>query len=50
MREFVNKNEFKNFNKIIIQNADSYAANCIQVKDTVIRPFDYLKVENDIKK
>lgn len=48
--EFVNKNEFKNFNKVIIQNADSYAANCIWVNDTVIVPLGYPEVEKNIKK
>ncbi len=36
--EFINKEEFKNFNKIIVPEDEAYASNCIWVNDTVIVP------------
>jgi dimethylargininase len=39
--EFINKSEFKNFNKIRINESESYAANCIWVNNKVIIPFGY---------
>ncbi|MEG1254691.1 arginine deiminase family protein [Clostridium sp.] len=39
--EFVTSSEFKEFNKIIIDNNESYSANCIWVNDVVIVPEGY---------
>lgn len=47
--EFVDKDEFKDFNKIIICEEESYCANCIWVNDKVIVPFGYEKAKNAIE-
>lgn len=47
--EFIDKNEFKNFNKIIVQDNESYAANCIWINGTVIIPFGYPQVQKKIQ-
>jgi len=39
--EFVTSHEFKDFNKIIVDNNESYSANCIWVNDVVIVPEGY---------
>lgn len=39
--EFVNRPEFTGFNKIVVPNAEAYAANCIWVNDTVLVPAGY---------
>lgn len=39
--EFVTKPEFASFNKIVIPEEESYAANCIWVNGTVIMPSGY---------
>jgi len=39
--EFVDKSEFENFNKIIIQNDEQYAANCLWINGTVLIPEGY---------
>lgn len=43
--EFVFKEEFKDFNKIIISEDESYSANCIWVNDNVIIPYGYKKTK-----
>lgn len=47
--EFVDKDEFKGFNKIIIPEEEAYAANCIWVNDTVIVPKGYPTVKKAIE-
>jgi dimethylargininase len=47
--EFIEKEDFKTFNKIIIPENESYAANCIWVNDTVIVPEGYPTVEKSIR-
>jgi len=47
--EFINKEEFKSYNKIIIPENEAYAANCIWVNDYVIVPEGYPTVEEAIK-
>lgn len=47
--EFINKEEFKKYKKIIIPVEEAYAANCIYVNGTVIVPKGYEKVEKLIK-
>ncbi|MGL5545010.1 MAG: dimethylarginine dimethylaminohydrolase family protein [Cetobacterium sp.] len=46
--EFIEKKEFQNFNKIIIQDDEAYAANCIWINDSVIIPFGYPQIEKAI--
>lgn len=48
--EFVEKEEFKEFNKIIISEDESYSANCIWVNDKVIIPYGYEKARKAIEK
>ena len=43
--EFIDKPEFKDYNKIIIPENEAYAANCIWVNDTVIVPEGYPTVK-----
>lgn len=47
--EFLKKDEFKNFNKIVIPEDEAYAANCIWVNDTVIVPEGYPTVEKSVR-
>lgn len=47
--EFVEKPIFKDFNKIVISEDESYSANCIWVNDKVIVPVGYEKTENAIR-
>lgn len=47
--EFINKEEFKNFNKIIVPEDEAYASNCIWVNDTVIVPEGYPKIKKLIE-
>lgn len=47
--EFINKKEFERYNKIIIPQSESYAANCIYVNNTVIVPLGYPKVKESIE-
>lgn len=47
--EFINKNEFKKFNKIIVPDEEAYAANCIWVNGTVIVPEGYPSVLEAVK-
>ena len=49
--EFVDKPDFKDYNRIIIPEEEAYAANCIWVNDTVIVPEGYptvLKAVQDL--
>lgn len=48
--EFIDKEDFKNFNKIVISQDDSYSANCIWVNDNVIVPYGYNKTKRAIEK
>lgn len=48
--EFVEKEDFKDFNKIVITEDESYSANCIWVNDSVIVPFGYEKTKEAIQK
>lgn len=47
--EFINHSEFDKFNKIIIPEEESYAANCIWVNDTVIIPAGFPKSKQSIQ-
>jgi dimethylargininase len=47
--EFIDKEDFKKFNKIIIPEKEAYAANCIWVNDTVIVPEGYPTVKKAIE-
>ena len=47
--EFVDKEEFKTFNKIMISEDESYSANCIWVNDKVIVPFGYEKAKKAVE-
>ncbi len=46
--EFTEKPEFASFNKIVIPEAESYAANCIWVNGTVIVPEGYPAVKKAV--
>ncbi len=48
--EFIHHPEFKKFNKIIIPEEESYAANCIWVNDTVLIPSGFPKAKQTIIK
>jgi dimethylargininase len=39
--EFIEHPEFKKFNRIIIEEKEAYAANCIRVNDRVLVPLGY---------
>ena len=47
--EFVHKAEFESFDKIIIPDAESYAANCIWVNGTVIMPAGFPETHRLLK-
>lgn len=47
--EFVEKEEFKNYKKIVIEEDESYAANCIRVNDYVLVPEGYEKTKKNIE-
>lgn len=47
--EFVEKEDFKNFNKIVIAEDESYSANCIWINGKVLVPAGYEKTKNAIK-
>lgn len=47
--EFIDKEEFKSFNKIIVPEEEAYGANCIWVNGTVIVPKGYPTVEKKIR-
>ncbi|MTI69271.1 MAG: N(G),N(G)-dimethylarginine dimethylaminohydrolase [Firmicutes bacterium] len=48
--EFIDKEVFKDFNKIEISKEESYAANCIWVNDNVIIPKGFKKAKDAIVK
>ena len=47
--EFIDKEEFKDYKKIIIPEDEAYASNCIWVNDCVIVPTGYPKVKKLIE-
>jgi dimethylargininase len=47
--EFIDKEEFNSFNKIVIPEEEAYAANCIWVNDTVIVPEGYPAVKKAVE-
>jgi dimethylargininase len=47
--EFIHRKEFEKFNRIIIDESEGYAANCIWVNDVVLVPMDYPKTSSAIK-
>ena len=47
--EFLNNLEFKKFNKITIDENETYSANCIRVNDYVLVPAGYPKTKEKIK-
>lgn len=47
--EFIEKEDFKSYNKIVIPENEDYAANCIWVNDYVIVPAGYPTVEKLVK-
>ena len=47
--EFIEKDEFKNANRIIIPEEEAYAANCIWVNNKVIVPTGFPKVAEAVK-
>lgn len=47
--EFINNLEFKKFNKIVIDEEETYSANCIRVNDYVLVPAGYPKTKEKIK-
>ncbi|NYB72648.1 N(G),N(G)-dimethylarginine dimethylaminohydrolase [Sedimentibacter hydroxybenzoicus DSM 7310] len=47
--EFIEKEDFKSFNKIIVPENEAYGANCIWVNDIVIVPEGYPTVEKGVR-
>ena len=47
--EFVEKDVFKDFNKIVISEDELYSANCIWVNDKVLVPAGYPKTEEAVR-
>jgi len=47
--EFVEREEFKDFDKIIIPENESYAANCIWVNDTILIPEGFKQTEEMLR-
>lgn len=47
--EFIEKEDFKQFNKIVVNSDEVYSANCIWVNDKVIVPAGYPKTEKAIR-
>jgi dimethylargininase len=47
--EFKNKLEFKKFNKIIINEDETYSANCVRVNDYILVPAGYPKTKEKIE-
>lgn len=47
--EFIEKEDFKSFNKILVPIEEAYGANCIWVNDTVIVPEGYPTVEKGVR-
>ena len=48
--EFINKLEFEEFTKIIIDEEEAYSANCIRVNDYLLVPAGYPKTKEKIEK
>jgi len=48
--EFINKVEFKKFNKILVDEDETYSANCIRVNNYVLVPAGYPKIKEKIEK
>lgn len=48
--EFIAHEEFKKFNRIIIDESESYAANCIWVNDVVLVPLGFPKTKAAIER
>ncbi|WP_312811712.1 arginine deiminase family protein [Sedimentibacter sp.] len=47
--EFIEKEDFKSFNKIIVPENEAYGANCIWINDIVIVPEGYPTVEKGVR-
>ena len=47
--EFITRDEFAGFDKIIVSEDEAYAANCVWVNDKVIVPIGYPSVESAIR-
>jgi len=47
--EFINKLEFEGFNKIIIDEDETYSANCIRINDYILVPVGYPKTKEKIE-
>ena len=47
--EFIKKEEFKDFNKVIISEHESYSANCIWINGKVIVPYGYERTKKVIE-
>ena len=50
IKNFIDKNEFSSYDKIILDDEESYAANCIRVNDYVIIPKGFPKAKNKIER
>ena len=48
--EFVEKEEFKDFNKVVISEDEAYSANCIWVNDKILVPAGYEKTAQAVEK
>ena len=48
--EFINKVEFKKFNKILVDEDETYSANCIRVNNYVLVPAGYPITKEKIEK
>lgn len=47
--EFIQKPEFKNFNQIIVDEDESYAANCVWINEKVLIAKDFPKIKKAIE-
>jgi len=47
--EFINKVEFGKFNKIVVDEEETYSANCIRINDYVLVPAGYPKTKEKIE-
>ena len=48
--EFISNVEFGKFNKIVVDEDETYSANCIRVNDYVLVPAGYPKTKEEIEK
>jgi dimethylargininase len=48
--EFITDPKFENFNRIIVDDSESYAANCLWVNDTVLVPLGFPKTRAAIRR